>query len=937
MARKKSDAPTDAEVARLLDRDLTALVRSGKLPTAFGVDEAVTELLALIGRGDKHPLLAGDPGVGKTALVQEAARRIVEGKVEPALNGARVVELSIATVIAREGRRAPETIDELFEHLARTPGTIIYVRDLAVGIDGPIMPVMIRALRAGGVRFILESDLRHGHELLRSDEALAERVHLLVIQEPNPEQVRWILSRVAEDLEIEHALPIDPETYEMAHRLAAKFLLAQRMPRKAIELLRETTAEAAASGRERVRPRDVLTRFCSATRLPRFVVDDAVPLDLDQTARFFSDRILGQHEAVGAVLRSVALLKAGLNDPRRPLGVFLFAGPTGVGKTHLAKLLAEYLFGSADRLVRVNMADYAHEGAETIPFGAPWGTTFEQKRGELTRLLDGKVFAVLLLDEFEKAHRGVHDRFLQLFDEGQFINAAGETVQCANTLIVATSNVGAEVYREPPIGFSGTRTQVELLSEVDRRIAEVFRPEFLNRFDAVCHFHPLTRTEIRKIAQREVGRVIEREGIRARGLDVEVAPEVVDLLVERGYSPHFGARFLKREIEKTLTSALAVEIVRRPLPPGTPVRVEAKSTGDIVAKTEQLSPVREATAQLVLPARGAATVKRRLDRRSLLSEVDALLNRANRIASAAGRPALETRRAELLAQSQTPDFWDAPERAAVILRDYRALDAQLGDMERVVRGASSARRLVREAKSEQHLVAVAKAVEDVAREVQLLEARTAAGESAGVDDVLLELEAAAETPAAQAWVKELGYMYLAWAERRGYEKSAVAEGKEPTRVLLRLSGPGVLGFLGGEAGLHRRIEDDGRVGAYVRPRIWPSRERSGGSLDAREFRRRPGFFLERVGAEANARDEDTGRAVALEGAGSLGDLRAVTTALLDPSQTPNGEARRYYLGRAARVEDPRTGASTPRVKDVLRGELEVFIAAWVSKPPRAAS
>ncbi|MBX5482653.1 MAG: AAA family ATPase [Myxococcaceae bacterium] len=936
MARKKTVTATDADVARLVDRDLTAFARAGKLPQAFGVEEAVTELLALIGRGDKHPLLAGDPGVGKTALVQEAARRIVEGRVEPALQGARVVEVSLATLLAREGRRAVEATDELIDHLSRQPGAIVYVPDFAVAEGGPLMPVMVRALRSGGVRFILESDLRHGHQLLRSNEALAERAHLLVISEPDPEQVRWILSRVAEDLEIEHALPIDPEACDMAHRLAAKFLLAQRMPRKAIELLRETVAEVAAAGRERVTARDVLTRFCSATRLPRFVVDDAMPLDLDQTARFFADRILGQHEAVNAVLRSVALLKAGLNDPRRPLGVFLFAGPTGVGKTHLAKLLAEYLFGSADRLVRLNMADYAHEGAEAIPFGAPWGASWQQKRGELTRLLDGKVFAVLLLDEFEKAHRGVHDRFLQLFDEGQFINAAGETVQCANTLIVATSNVGAEVYRDPPIGFSGSRTQAELLNEVDRRIADAFRPEFLNRFDAICHFHPLTRIEIRKIAQREVGRVIEREGIRSRGLDVEVAPEVVDLLVERGYSPLFGARFLKREIEKTLTAALAVEIVKRPLQPGTPVRVEAKPSGDIVARAEPIAPPKEATAQLVLPTRGAATVRRRLDKRSLQHEVEALWERANAIAVAAGRAELEARRRALLDQSQAPDFWDDPQRAAGILRGYRALDAQLGDMDRVVRAAGSARRLVREAKTEQHLVAVAKTVEDVAREVQLLEARTAAGASTGIDDVLLEVEAAAETPGAQAWVKELLHMYLGWAERRGYEKSAIAEGRDPTRVLLRLSGPGVLGFLAGEAGLHRRIDEDARVGAYVRPRRWPALEPDAELVSAKEFRRRPGRFLERVGAEVSARDEQSGRAVVLEGTGNLAELRAAASALLDPAQVPTGEVRRYFVGRAPHVEDPRTGAFTPRVKDVLRGELEVFIAAWVSRSARAA-
>ncbi|HVE87597.1 MAG TPA: AAA family ATPase, partial [Myxococcales bacterium] len=635
-------------------------------------------------------------------------------------------------------------------------------------------------------------------------------------------------------------------------------------------------------------------------------------------------------------LRSVALLKAGLNDPRRPLGVFLFAGPTGVGKTHLAKLLAEYLFGSPDRLVRLNMADYPGEEDDAIPFGQPWADSLAKKRGDLTQLLDGKVFAVLLLDEFEKAHERVHDRFLQLFDEGQFVNAAGETVPCNNVLIVATSNAGAEVYREPPIGFSGSRSPREVLTEVDRRIADAFRPEFLNRFDAICHFQPLSRIEIRKIAHREVGRVLEREGIRARGLDVEVAPEVVDLLVERGYSPHFGARFLQREIEKTLTSALAVEIVKRPLPPGTPVRVEARGGGSVVASAEPAR-LREATAQLVLPTPGAGAVKRRLDRKSLLAEVENLVHRSSRIGVALGRPALESQRTRLLAASQAPDFWDDPTHAAAVLREYRGIDAHLSDLDRVARACAFARKLVRDAKGEQHLASAARAVEEVARDVQLLEARSAAGMSGGVDEVLMEIEAAADSPAAQGWVRELGFMYLGWAERRGYEELAVAEGSSPWRVLLRIGGPGVLGFLAGESGLHRRLEESARVGAYVRVRRWPRDVAGGAETAGREVRRHPGFFVERLVAEASARDETTGRAVSLRGAADVGELKALASTLLGVPATPAGEVRRYFFGRGARVEDPRTGVTTPRIKDVMRGELEPFIAAWVGRLDEAAA
>ncbi|HEX8701148.1 MAG TPA: AAA family ATPase, partial [Myxococcaceae bacterium] len=735
MATRKSE---DNE--RLIDRDLTALARDGKLAPAHGVDAAVSEVLGLLTRGGKHPLLSGEPGVGKSALVQEVARRIAEGRVDAALAPSRMVEVSAANILARSTQRqAAESFEELLAYLSRHPCPIVYIRDLPLALGGPLAPVAIRALRTGGIRFIFETEPKRVQELLRADEALAERLHLIPLQEPPLERSRWVLGRVAEELEREMRLPIDPAACDLALRLSAKFLLAQRMPRKAIELLKETAAEAASAARDRVGPEDVLTRFCAATRLPRFLVDDAMPLDLDETERFFGERLLGQTDAVAAVLRSVALLKAGLNDPRRPLGVFLFAGPTGVGKTQLAKLLAEYLFGSADRLVRLNMADFPNDGDESVPFGASWAPAQETKRGEITNLLDGKVFTVLLLDEFEKAARSVHDRFLQLFDEGTFVNGAGEQVSCNNTLIVATSNVGAEVYREPALGFAGNRKEEDLLGEVDRRIAEAFRPEFLNRFDAICHFKPLTKVEIRKIAQREVGRVLEREGIRARGLDVEVTPEVVDLLVERGYSPQFGARYLQREIEKTLTAALAVEIARRSLRPGTPVRVEARPGGKVVAVAEPLPAPREATAQLSLPTPKAAAVKRRLDRKSLLHEMDRLVGRARSLSIQADRPQLEEKRNQLLAETQAPNLWDDPERAALTLRAFRMVEAQINELERLEQATTFARRLVREAKNEVQLASAAKQVEDVAREVQMAEALGAAGGTGHGDEALVDI------------------------------------------------------------------------------------------------------------------------------------------------------------------------------------------------------
>ncbi len=936
MSKKKRIVDSEEGYSTLIERDFTALAKAGTLPVGHGLDAPVGEIASLLTRGGKAPLLAGDQGVGKSAIVQELARRVAEGLAGEALAGMRILEVTAAGIFARTSgpKAAAELFEEMLEHLAAGGPTLVFVRDVAITQGTSLIPVLIRALRAGRLKFVFECELRRAHELMRSDEALAERLHLVVVNEPTSDRARWILGNVAGELESQLNLPIEASACDMALRLSVKFLLARRLPRKAIELLKETAAEAAGAARDRVTDEDVLARFCATTRLPRFMADDTMALDLDEVQTFFAARLLGQNEPVQAVLRAVALLKAGLNNPRRPLGVFLFSGPTGVGKTHLAKLLAEYLFGAPDRLVRLNMADYPNFGDEAVLFGNAWAQTWDAKRGELTRHLDGKVFTVLLLDEFEKANAKCHDRFLQLFDEGQFINAAGETVACNNTLIVATSNVGAEVHREPGMGFSGKRSDDEIIAEVDRRIAGTFRAEFLNRFDGICHFRPLGRVEIRRIAQREVGRVLEREGIRARGLDVEVAPEVVDLLVEKGYSPAHGARYLQREIEKSLTSALAVEIARTPLPPGTPVKVVAhKGRVHAIAEPKAKQP-KEGSAKVALPAVSGQLARKKLDRGALIHEAERLVGRAAAVSSAFGRPELENHRRDLLAASQAPGFWDDGEKAAASLRGYRAIEAQLGELDRLREVCSVARRRAREAKSDVQLAAAVEALEEAGREVRLAEARLASGTAGDVDEAWLDVSSAATGTTGDAWVGELVHLYLGWAEKRRYEAKVVAEGESPARAVLHIAGPGVFGFLSGEKGLHRRIENEQRVGAYVRL-FKPSTpaEENGVEIEGREVKRRPGRWAERLACEAKARDEGRGRELELSGTGERAELERLVGTLVHGLGEAGGEVRRYHVGRGARVEDPRTGEATPRVKDVLRGEIDLFIAAWISRPP----
>jgi len=345
---------------------------------------------------------------------------------------------------------------------------------------------------------------------------------------------------------------------------------------------------------------------------------------------------------------------------------------------------------------------------------------------------------------------------------------------------------------------------------------------------------------------------------------------------------------------------------------------------------------REATAQAMLPGAGAALSKKRLDQKSLVHEAEALVGRAAGVAQSVKRPQLETKRRELLAISQAPGFWDDGERAAAVLRTYRAIDAQLAELDRLREQCQVARRRARDAKGEMQLAAAVRAVEEVGREVQLAEARVASGSAGNVDDAWLELAAAVEGEAGEGWVRELMTMYVGWAQRRSYEVKVLAEGDEPRRAVLQIHGPGVFGFLSGEKGLHRRIDDDSRVAAYLRlytPSQAPVEVAESMTLSAREVKRRAGRFVEKVATESSVRDERTGREVSLSGSGNVEELKALTLAVLDGQAEGGSEVRRYFVGRGARVEDPRTGEATPRMKDVLRGEIDLFIAAWLTRPP----
>ncbi len=547
-----------------IERDLSAAARAGKLSPAFEVDEAVHVASELLDTG-RSLIVTGEPGVGKTTVIHELIRRAQAGRGPQRLAGRRVVEISLRRRVSSLARpydihSEVHKLAEALRGLRRPP--VLFIRDIDIAHQ---LSLADRLPYLGDGPILAEGSEHAVSAMLEEDAALRQQFAPLAIEEPSLERAERILRAWAEHAD-RHSRRFGADAIEHALVLTHRFQSRSRLPHKAIELLDQSAAEAPRGGT--VTRAHVIQRFCALHRVPRVLVDADHALDLVRVESLFALNVFGQPEAVRSIVDMIGVLKAGLSDLRRPLGTLLLVGPTGVGKTYVAQLVAEVLFGRRDRLVRVNMADYPGSGDAAHLFGSPDATRKAAERGVLTNRLAGHPFAVLLLDEFEKAHTEVHDRFLQLIDEGAFINGAGETVSCRSLIVIATSNAGYDHLGLKHFGFaagSGDSARVNLEAR--------FRFELLNRFDRVVHFAPLSQDDVRNVALAEIGRLPGRIGLRQRRLRVEVERRVIDWIVDRGYDPAAGARNIRRAIEQHVTAALARVLSQSPPAEGSRLRL----------------------------------------------------------------------------------------------------------------------------------------------------------------------------------------------------------------------------------------------------------------------------------------------------------------------------------------------------------------------------
>ncbi len=672
-----SGAPGEGKKSsKLLDqfgRNLTKLAAEGKLDPCVGRETEIERIMQILSRRTKNnPVLIGEPGVGKTAVVEGLAQRITSSDVPELLKNKQIYTLDLAALVAGSKYRGEfeERLKKVMKEITQRGDIILFIDELhnlvgAGAAEGAIdaASILKPALARGELQTIGATTLDEYRKYLERDSALERRFQQIRVEEPTIDQTVEILKGLRDRYESHHKVQITDEALRAAGELASRYISDRFLPDKAIDLIDEAASrmriksmtspptnrelegevestrrekeaaieaqefEKAASLRDKERKltnkkRELEEEWESGesgerpsigeeeiadivsmwTGIPVFKLTEAETQKLMRMEDELHRRVIGQHPAIEVISKAIRRSRAGLKDPKRPTGSFIFLGPSGVGKTELARTLAEFLFGDDDAMIRIDMSEYMEKHAVSRLVGSPPGYIGYDEGGQLTEAVRRRPYSVLLLDEIEKAHPDVFNILLQILEDGRLTDAQGRTVDFRHAIVIMTSNIGAaEIARNTPLGFAVSDdetgiTYEDMKNRIMGELKKVFRPEFLNRIDDVIVFHKLQKDEIKQIVELLLLRV--RDSMAERELQLDVTDPAKDLLVEKGWDPAMGARPLRRAIQRYVEDPLADFVLREQLVPGATVVVNPGPEGQedevhltIVKPKKQKTPV----------------------------------------------------------------------------------------------------------------------------------------------------------------------------------------------------------------------------------------------------------------------------------------------------------------------------------------------------------
>lgn len=938
-------------------------------PKIWGYEDRVDKLRTHFYKAERRSfVLLGKSGVGKTSVLQALFRELVQ-------EGWSILETS-STEMTRGAIHVGEwetRLMNLMEVGAASKRIVLYVTDIqnlkgtgtSLKNDANMADAITRFLERGDVVVIAESTHEAYRRGVEVHPGLKRALTPFQLEPPKPEDVRKLIHYAFEGMQVRALeetgcrLELSATTVSSLEQLGGIYFSGTAQPGASIDLLRhvvelrleELKKKGSRGDTVLLEQADIVAALHRISGLPLYLLDDNVPLDLKETRKFFESRVVGQNEALTTLIDLITLIKAGLSDPGKPMGILLFAGPTGVGKTEVAKALAEFLFGSADRMIRCDMSEYKDYYSYEKFIGRSESSGRENDTGSLVSRVRRQPFSIILLDEVEKANPNIFDILLQAFDDGRLTDPNGNTTNLTQTIIIMTSNLGSDLSRPMPVGFD--REAPDSGELVDAALRQFFRPEFLNRIDHIIRFRPLQRAHIRTLAKRELGKALLRNGLIRRELRVSVEPAVHDLLALKGYDEKYGARPLRRQVERLAVLPVAREIIG----------LSGANRGSLI----HLGVVGDTIKVSLLQDRQTRTAQKMINGISVVDPVDGSKSRVAvsqiaedleaftaSIASLQSRyeeEDLDGRKTRLVEQSSRADFWDDQDTARQILGEIYRLERLSGAIrkaahshEKLARECEHLSRQPEEGRLRRLALDLAAARNHANLAAYALECRDAEDRRDAYIAIRLVDESSTLDP-----VFRLAESYRQWAERKDYSFRIIHEEEVSSdclkELVIELGGPAAFGIFKFEEGEHEFVEDSRERTAgrncFVSVRvlgITPAKEKFEPETKISSMDR-PSRFGRKIRSSLAATDPCSGRSVVIEstlrgeeliesGAGLLKAELDCSRVVLDRKGA--GIVRRYVMSPVVEIKDRRVPSVKIQPRDFWRGELDELLQAGVS-------